>query len=125
MRSLHENLIKHKVWGSFFGTPVPLFTILGPKKASQNITINKRFAMRLKKQAGTQRELKRAYNSLSKSRFSENWKFMKIHLKNAYNSLSKSSLSRFTVYSEKALKRAVIPCRNWCFLGTWNYGKTI
>ena len=58
-----------------------IFAIWGEKKLPQALRFIRVFAMCLKKQACTQRELKTAYNSWSKSSFSENWNLMKIHLK--------------------------------------------
>ena len=126
---LHETLIKTKRNGCFFGMKFgtaaffakPLLKqrrnwwFLEPRarsggqkapKTSQTLMIHKVSAKSLKKQACTQNELKRAYNSLSKSSFAKKWFFMKNTIQNAYNSLSKSSFLRFTVFSKISFKKS-------------------
>ena len=68
---LRETLIKTKAKLMVLGAPGAFRGSKGTKKASQTLMIHKVSAKSLKKQACTQNELKRAYNSLSKSSFAK------------------------------------------------------
>ena len=103
---LRETLIKTKAKLMVFGAPGAFRGSKGTKKASQTLMIHKVSAKSLKKQMRKENELKRAYNSLSKSSFAKNLCFMKNTIQNAYNSLSKSSFLRFTVFSKITFKKS-------------------
>ena len=68
---LRETLIKTKAKLMVFGAPGAFRGSKGTKKASQTLMIHKVSAKSLKKEAGTQNDVKRAYNSLSKSSFAK------------------------------------------------------